>query len=824
MRIYAQTAVVEENDQFQINLSAPIPINNLEICFQSIYSTSLGFKIKGVFQNKITKTKPNEYFYPIRRNGKTYWALYEYNPTFETFFYALLLLTIIFIFLYSFRMNKFNKDLRDFKKLVELMSEPKYNEKNLSKVIRLVGVHTRCDDMEAFLTQTYTNAETERKNHFLSVQKTLKTTGELENKKHALDITEAKVNQSRKHLEVFLHEMITPISASGKKIELLMSEHVSQKTRPMFKSIHHNLELVFSLVKEAQSKLEIPNDENPNTVITPRNTDTLMEIEYALETVLETCSGKSCSDSLKFDCHTDHYLGGNIPHLVLNKDKLKCIFINLFKNSIKYSDNKHIKVTIKTSPSNISAQLIETKFTVEDVGSGFNREYLKNNTFQKERNDSESSYGMGIDIVRENLTALNSELHMSNVEDMDDNIIGARSSFTITSEYRRPTKIGYQDCQEWMVYTNDEYINQRVKSIASSCNNTVSYIEDEDLEVNQHNKVLIIDFNFEEFSIEDIRWAAQQYENIKVLLLCSPSVSVKVEESDILLPHPIEDDDGHETMIDNIYMIKTPLLKESFIDALYTQTSNRKVMTSLTNTRVLIIEDMPTEMNMLTRQLGQCAETSVTAKLHEAKKQLNKKNKFDVIICDYNLIDGDISEIIDILSNYNAKKILHCGYQNTSSKVQKVKHAFDHIVMKSTSCNTLTAAIEDCLGISMTTVEQEHAIGLNMENITLFNEFVQKLYLSIRDDNHRDYKNILHNFITFTYRLNIEGVSSEVLQDYDNRVESTTSLSKHELDEILKPYFKSINVFLTSNQEFESNQLSSLILNKDGNNILKPNI
>ncbi|MCB0701614.1 MAG: ATP-binding protein [Candidatus Kapaibacterium sp.] len=219
------------------------------------------------------------------------------------------------------------------------------------------------------------------------------------------ELTIAKINAERSselksmYLSNLTHELKTPINAISGFTDIIISKNTNSNNKSYLESIKSSANLLLQLIndllfytKAETGKLELrPVPTNIKTLV--------LEIENIFNLELE-------KKNLKFikSINTN-----GVEHL-LNIDQLKFkqVLINLLNNSIKYTENGKITLSIhlnKLNTTNVNLELI-----VEDTGRGIPESRLKDifSAFRQVNITDESlGFGLGLAIVKRILKSMN---------------------------------------------------------------------------------------------------------------------------------------------------------------------------------------------------------------------------------------------------------------------------------------------------------------------------------------------------------------------------------------------------------------------------------
>ncbi|MDP2565795.1 ATP-binding protein [Pseudoalteromonas marina] len=613
--------------------------------------------------------------------------IYHTKPTHYVFRYYFLILILMFIASHVCRKIKETKKIKEMNSLIEQLNSNKINDECVNDLIENMQISPG-------IKETIQTAKRKKK-QFLD---------ELNDHAKNLCITEAKVeflsmclNNQYKEVKMheyrfqeLMHEVTTPLSASIKQLEA-MKGSVDHKTYAKIKEIYDNSSFALAATQMALRKHLLGDKASTLSSINMRE---LVEQSFKMAS-----NGKLKELSqIDFNINIESDSKQTPINPISDKNLIQSILINLFNNAIKYSNKSRLTVDIKHRAEKNAANNMLTTISIEDEGPGFSDAFLNSLEVNENRRIGEPSFGIGLQLVNEYLAKLNSTLVLENTRDENKNIIGAKCTFTINTQYSIPEGEKFSKYCNVAIYSDNKKLKENLKTIFEEKSINVNFVSDDELSINSNNTVLIIDFEFNKFTTRDIRLAASQHNEITTIVVCRDDEYKSILESDMLLPFECEEDG---VLYDNIYAIPKPVTSDEIFSIINKTKQLDTTGLSKQNLDALIIEDNTLEADNLISLLGRCFNVKVARNFTEAGRCLKHFN-FDLIVSDVNFSDGTtINKLKDELIKSNGYKIAHTGLSPDSERVTVIKELFDCITAKSANYNELTKLIENHFKLKM---------------------------------------------------------------------------------------------------------------------------
>ncbi len=697
-------------------------------------------------------------------------TFYHINSTQYVFRYYFLILILSFAGSQISRKIKEDKKISEVNRLIKLL-----NENNIDD--ECVSDHIKSMSLSPGIKKTIETAKNNKMQFVNELNDHIKNLSITEAKVEFLNMClnnqykEAKLHEYR--FQELMHEVSTPLSATLKQITKLKGQ-VDHKTYPMIKEIYDNSSFALVATQMALRKHLLGDKVSTLTSINMRE---LIEQSFKMAS-----NGRNSSlFDLDFSIGINSNHSDNPINLISDKSLLQSIFINIFNNSLKYSNKSKLQVNLDHQLDQQNSKVTHTTITIEDEGTGFSEEFLNNFEVIQSRNVGEASFGIGLRLVNEYLTKLGSTLTLSNARDNKRNVSGAKCSFTISSHYNVTEKELFSKHCSVAFYSENMQLRERIKTIFNEKAIKINFVSDEELEINSNNTVLLIEYALHKFTTRDIRLAASQHDDITTILICGEEEYRHVQESDILLPYECEEEG---IIYDNIFAIPKPVTSEEIFTIINDTKGLDESSLSKQNLDVLIIEDHMSERESLISLLGKCFNVKVAQNFNEAQKCLKHFN-FDLVISDINFSDGNsVNKLKSNFLNSKAFKIAHTGLSPDSERVLEVKDMFNAVTQKASDYTELTDIIEGHFKRKMP-VETIPLNQINEENKIEFYNLKSKIENENLQEDFPRYVAIIHRTVNTLNKLGIVDGDEEALMRHEHSLHLKRQVEQSDHDKTL---------------------------------------
>ena len=211
-------------------------------------------------------------------------------------------------------------------------------------------------------------------------------------------------NLKTQFVSTISHELRTPLYGVVGISDILVAEYPELKKSSYINSLKFSANYLLSLVNDV---LEISKIENKNIILEDITFNIFEEMNSILGTI--NVLFKINHTIVEFD------IDENIPkRLIGDKNRLSQILINLLGNSLKFTKEGKVTLTLRLIKKDSDTSLIE--FEVKDTGVGIAYEN-QTKIFEKfvqldERNDIYQGSGLGLSIVKKLIYLFNSKIHL----------------------------------------------------------------------------------------------------------------------------------------------------------------------------------------------------------------------------------------------------------------------------------------------------------------------------------------------------------------------------------------------------------------------------
>ena len=236
-------------------------------------------------------------------------------------------------------------------------------------------------------------------------------------------------NLKSQFVSTISHELRTPLYGVVGISDILVAEYPELKNSVYLNSLKFSANYLLSLVNDV---LEISKIENKNIILENINFNIFDEMNSILETL--NVLFKINNTLIVFD------IDKNIPKQLLgDKNRLSQILINLLGNSLKFTKEGKVTLTIKLINKEADFSLIE--FEIKDTGVGI---ALENQTkiFEKfvqlnESNDIYQGTGLGLSIVQKLIDLFDSKIYL-------ESEIGKGTKFNFSIKFKNCSDDNYK--------------------------------------------------------------------------------------------------------------------------------------------------------------------------------------------------------------------------------------------------------------------------------------------------------------------------------------------------------------------------------------------
>ena len=309
------------------------------------------------------------------------------------------------------------------------------------------------------------------------------------------------------------HEIRTPLSGIYSAVNLLLKTQFSQKQLEYLELAKLSIETLSGIVNDI---LDISRIEQGKLTIDIQ--DLCLEQEMFQIAKLEELliHQKGLEFIYDFDYRIRH-------EVQFDRIRLRQVIINLAHNSIKYTENGSIKISVKLIAE--SDSFYELHFSVEDTGSGIPKEalpYITEPFFQVDQSTAKSyqGTGLGLSIVKEILLYFQAPLEIES-----ELGIGTRVGFTLKMKKGKALFDNHQLINQSVIIIQDdalpndigvrfyESMGMHAKRVSAKLYNTIS---------NQVFDWVVLEMNLDDVSNEWILHIKQKFFSSHTqLVLCN---------------------------------------------------------------------------------------------------------------------------------------------------------------------------------------------------------------------------------------------------------------------------------------------------------------
>ena len=204
------------------------------------------------------------------------------------------------------------------------------------------------------------------------------------------------------------HEIRTPINAVLGMDEMIIRESSQEEIRSYAVDIRNAGRSLLSLINDI---LDFSKIEEGRMEIIP--------VQYELSSLINDLCNMVRDRAVKKGLVLEIKADKDVPHILYGDEiRIRQVALNLLTNSVKYTNEG--RITFEVGFEKISDRQISLKFRVTDTGIGMKEEDMEKlftpfTRIEEKRNRSVEGTGLGMSIVTQLLTLMDSKLHVKSV-------------------------------------------------------------------------------------------------------------------------------------------------------------------------------------------------------------------------------------------------------------------------------------------------------------------------------------------------------------------------------------------------------------------------
>ena len=207
------------------------------------------------------------------------------------------------------------------------------------------------------------------------------------------------------------HEIRTPMNSIMVFTDLLSQESLDAKLQSYVKNIAVSGKKLLSLLDNI---IELSSVEGGTFDIE----ETPVDIRELIDTIVTSKRAQAEKKGLQVIVE----ISDRVPDtLLLDKEKVEEILINLIDNAIKFTDKGFVKITLDVDKKNILKNVVNLTFSIKDSGVGIEEQYLERifEIFEKPDSDDEKirGAGLGLSINRKLARAMHGDIRVTSKVD-----------------------------------------------------------------------------------------------------------------------------------------------------------------------------------------------------------------------------------------------------------------------------------------------------------------------------------------------------------------------------------------------------------------------
>ena len=472
-----------------------------------------------------------------------------------------------------------------------------------------------------------------------------------------LEQTIIEMKSKEKFLSHASHELRTPMTAILGLTHLVLENELSKGQKDYIQRIESSAKHLLNIVNDILDISKLQASELKIEKIE-------FNINEILEYVLNVISIQAKNNNINISMNIDN----DIPsHVVGDSLRLGQVLINLLANSVKFTKDGEVTLSVKKLSS--FGDSIKIEFSVTDTGIGMTQEQVEN-IFQSysQANDSTSrkfgGTGLGLSISKQLVELMNGEIKVQSKKDLGStftfNIQFQLNDVENKRQYRLPTS-GLLGKRILIVDSSNKNVISLIRTLGYFKYKTHSIPSFEEAVLDKDIKydiIIINQINLTRFATDKIK-DMQNQNNSKIVLLSELYSSL---HNDLL----------EEIKVDTY--LKTPFTQQSILNMiieLYVTknltSKSRKInikdkLKKFADKRILIVEDNLLNHKVISGLLSQTGiELIFATNGQEAVDLILKGQSFDVVLMDINMpvMDGyEASREIRKHKQYNSLPIL----------------------------------------------------------------------------------------------------------------------------------------------------------------------
>ena len=528
-----------------------------------------------------------------------------------------------------------------------------------------------------------------------------------------LSQTLLEVKEKEKFLSYTSHELRTPMTAIIGLTHLVLEDDLSKTQKDFIQKIESSAQHILSIVNDL---LDISKLEESEIKIEKVEFNINNVLKYAVDIVAIQAKNNNVNISLEVE--------KDVPSLVVGDSlRLGQILINLLSNSVKFTKDGDVKLSVKKLSS--FDESITLDFAISDTGIGMTQDQVKS-IFESYSQADESisrkfgGTGLGLAISKKLVELMNGKIKVHSKKEL-----GSTFSFNVDfllkdsqnkRQYRLPSskllgkkillvEAGHNNVISLNSYLN--YFNYKVTSIPS--------FEEVILDKEIHYDIIILnEEKLTKHAISNIK-EMQKGEKLKVVIVQElySSKNRGIYDSlniDAFLEMPCTQQ--------NILNLIVELYVSKNLDAKSRKVNIKSRLKTFKDKRILVVEDNKLNHKVIS---GLLSDTNINLTFanngKEALDLLSKESNFDLVLMDINMPIMNGYEATQFIRNdkkYNAlpilaltadameesiEKALNCGMQGYITKPIIVdifyKRILDMFDYKQTEVKTLSSKVQE---------------------------------------------------------------------------------------------------------------------------------
>lgn len=459
---------------------------------------------------------------------------------------------------------------------------------------------------------------------------------------HAKEAAEAADQAKTNFLTNISHEIRTPLNAVVGMAEMLRQTPLNPNQQELLNVMVQSSNNLMQLINNI---LDFSRLEAGNLTLNQQSFDLVDCVEAALENVRQAAHEKHLALSYQIDAPTPTWLVGDAV-------RLRHILINLLENSIKFTEEGEIKITISHLPQPEGVQL---HFVVEDSGIGIAPAQAKNlfSPFQQIDSSMTRAHGgngLGLVICKRLVMLMGGDIYLNSTAGQGT-AVHFSAQFTIATDNQPPTvSLRHHKAtltnKRLLIITKDAHQRRQISKearvaglevyTAGSCQEASYWVSH-----SEAFDVVLLDTAVWQAEPDIVNQMRHQETRLPlpIILLSSGEAALPTEVQatvfSAVLPHSMDSSQMYDTLM-NVLSVATPTLSSHGL---------AETMAKRFPLKILVVEDNKLNQRIIKTMLAKLGYHPDVAANGKEAVQIARQSEYDVILMDIQMpvMDGIVA-------------------------------------------------------------------------------------------------------------------------------------------------------------------------------------